>query len=172
MKKKFLKKLADPLAVLSDGKGFSLFELIVTMFLMSVLGILVISALIFVTNASAKKLEKTRRLNEITLALDTFKGDLELTGASLRLDSSHLVTELKLAQSITDTVYYALSNGRFYRNNLALSHERYFIDSISVAPLFTGDLNYRALALSLHYTFGDKTYVQKTVAILETNSQN
>lgn len=172
MKKKFLKKLADPLAVLSDGKGFSLFELIVTMFLMSLLGVLVVSALIFVTNASAEKLEKTRRLNEITLALDTFKGDLELSGASLQLDSNLSVTELTLVRSITDTAYYALSNGRFYRNNLALSHERYFIDSISVAPLFTGDLTYRALALSLHYKYGDETYVQKTVAVIATNSQN
>lgn len=139
--------------------GFTIVEVLVTLAILSILGTVVTSALVFVNNYHSEKLVSNRSRAETLVVAN----HLEKTFLNAKLldpfEPSGVVESLVFTERIYDTIIYRVADGSLYKNGNRISLANVSVDSINVARFdrLANDQD-RALILTIFATAGDRSY--------------
>ena len=135
MKKRLTTKHRNSKSLFSSQKGFTLVELLVTLSLISILGTLVVSVMIFVSKTANSELTKVKTVGEITLLSNILQNDFEKT-RTIRSEEfgespyDQPVRGFRLIVGIVDTVTYEIYEGAVFRNKRRINDKTISVDSM------------------------------------------
>ena len=146
-------------------------ELLVTLLLLSILGTMVVSVMIFVSRTANNELTKVKTAGEIALLSNTLQNDFE-KGRTIRSEEfgespyDQPARGFKVILGIVDTVTYEISEGAIFRNKRRINDRTISVDSIIFREPHDSTEGLRLQNYDIFYTNKGERDVSHQYAIL------